>query len=200
MTKKIIFFFILGLLILPLMSAADLVYIIKSKADNNILNAISEKGYSVNVIKIADISKVNMSSYKAIIVSDESFTSSEASKIPVNTKNSIVLNVKNTKYWNWVKDGTGSISPSQPKTLPIIDSQSKIVSGVNNNFPSYIDDGSSVGIYKIYYLPNAKKAPGVNTIVGDDLVFRIKTFKYEVKSGAVIATVRPGSQLLNGKI
>ncbi len=198
--KKLLTILIFAILILPLISATnDIAYITKSKVDSNIISIVIEKGYTIDTINIANINSVNISAYKAIIVSNEQYSATEAAKIPVNAKNAVILNTKNMNLWNWISDGVGSITPSQPKELPIVDSKSSIVSGVSNNFPAHIQDGFNVGIYRIYYLPTAKKAPGVNIIIADALSFKLKTMSYTTKSGAVIATTKPGSQLLNGK-
>ncbi len=198
--KKLIIVLLCFVFILQFIAASDIVYLTKTASgDSVILDSISEKGYSADIVNIDDINSVNFEDYKMILLGNELLTSTEAKKIPINTENSVVLNTRNLKEWGWTSDGISSTTPSSPLRLPVWDKESSLVSGIGDDFLSYVNNGFNFLNYRFYYLSNRKKPAGMNTVVADGVVFRLLTQKYVIKNGAVVATLKPGVLLKNGK-
>ena len=196
--KKIIFVVLCIILFLPFINATDIAYVVKTQANPDLVNLI-KNNYSYNIILIKNINSVNFSNYKLILVGEDSFSESEASKIPINSKNSIVLSTGNLDYWGWSGDGVSSISPSRPRDIPFFDENEIIRGTLPDSFIPHIYTPYSSESYKLFYISNQYRPKDVDTIVADDLVFRQYTQKYEVAGGAVVATVKPGDRLKNGQ-
>lgn len=192
--------FLLLMLVLPLVAAKDIIYITKTTNGDSVLrDLITEKGYTFDVVNINNIGGVDFSDYEMILVGNEDFTSSQAAKIPINAKNSVVLDKSDLAEWGWSTSAASSISPSNPRTLPVWTKGSSIVTGLGDEVQSYVNNGFGVGEYTFYYISNIKKPAGMKTIVADDLSFRILTQTYVVKNGAVVGTITPGVVLKNGQ-
>jgi hypothetical protein len=99
--KNISLILAIGLfLVLPLASAVDIGYIVRdvNHVDNSLVSAINET-YSYNIIYEKDIKNSNLSEYKMILIGDGLF--SNASAIPVNNYNSLILNSLYYSQWGW---------------------------------------------------------------------------------------------------
>ena len=196
--KKILFIVLCVVLFLPLINATDIAYVVKTQPNQYIVDLI-KTNYSYNVIYINNINSVNFANYKLIIVGEDSFTNTEASKIPINSKNSIVLSTSNIGYWGWSGDGISSVEPSRPRAIPFFDENGVIRGNLPSSFIPHTYTPYSSESYKIFYISNQYRAKDIDTIIADDLVFRQYTQTYEVANGAVVATIKSGDRLKTGQ-
>jgi hypothetical protein len=103
MNKPLFIFF--GLIIISLIvtlasfaSATDIAYVVKTSTSENIESILNELNYTYNVIIDSAIPSTNFSNYNMILIGDGSL--SNADKIPVKLKKSLILNHNNLNKWN----------------------------------------------------------------------------------------------------
>lgn len=137
----------------------DIAYILKdsSRSDTAFTSAITEAGYTYDLIDDSKITSTNFSKYGMILVGDGNFGSLAAS-IPVNKVNSLIANTYHMDEWNWITDGTASTGGSQPLDANIINLNSIITQGIPVNFQVYTqakDNGVSI---PMYYLSKSKRS------------------------------------------
>lgn len=188
---------IFALIILaPLASAAaDIGFIVKNSGspDSVVTSAITEAGYSYEVIDDSKISTTNFANYAMIIIDEGSF-GSLADLIPVNTKNSLIMNTYHVDDWNWANGGSDSLGSSQPLSGRVINVNSIITEGVPLNPQLYTQGEDSHGIsIPLSYLSRFKRPltlGGEVAMPGNELALR----------DYVIATADSGTVLKNGVV
>lgn len=179
--------------------AEDIAYIAKdySKIDSNIISLLENSDYTYEIIYQTALSSTNFSKYSVILVGDGNFYD-YASNIPVNQKNSVILNSYHLEDWKWIIGTPSSLFSDSPRDVVVYDDKSLIVNGISTEFRSYLY-GSSTENYQVDYLKKGFTAAGVKTIVADDLSLLKLLGIYTPKNGAVVASVNKGGQLLGGQ-
>ena len=180
--------------------AKDIVYVAKdsSSVDSSIVDLIEAKNYSHDIVYRTDIDSTNFSDYRVLIVGEGNF-GSDSFKIPVNEMNSVILNKNHLDDWNWLDGSVSILSSSQPSKAVIFQDDDPVVLGLlNKTFNVYEYSQTSIISYTVFYISKSKKASGVNTVVADDLTSQI--FGGNPRKGAVVASVKKDSQLLNNNI
>jgi hypothetical protein len=180
--------------------AEDLVYITEdsNNIDQNILNVLDTTEYTYDVIFDSQIPSTNFSEYKLMIIEEGNFDNN-ALLIPVNEVNSIIFNSRHLEEWNWIRGSEAFLTSIRPLEVIVYDNQSSIVEGVNNSFYPYVD-GSPGEDYQLFYLSKSRQAPGIVTVVADDLSFLQFLGINVVKNGAIIASVEKGAELRNNNV
>lgn len=77
------------ILAIGLVSAADVALVVKTSSNSNIVSALSELGYSYDIVTESQIGSTDFSQYATILVQDD--LTNEAS-LPLATKNSLFIN------------------------------------------------------------------------------------------------------------
>lgn len=170
--RKIIFVLLMLMVVFPLISAKDIAYLVR---DNNqepaVTNAITELGYSYDVIQDVQIPSTNLANYKVIIVGEGNFRT-WLSSIPVNNKTSLLMNTYHMDDWHWTIDGVASIGSSQPLRANVVNNKSAITQGVPANFQVYTQASANGNSIPLSYLSKSRKSINLNNIVApesDDL-------------------------------
>ena len=198
--------FLLSILIMFLVIASlgsvfakDIAYIAKDSnhLDSAIVSLIEQRGYTYDVIYQNALNSANFSNYTIILVGEGTYN--DYSKIPVNKKNSVILNTYYLDEWGWTATGTSIIASNRPKEVVVYDSGSSITEGISESFVPYYENGVMIS-YQVNYIPNAKDAPGLSTIVADDLTFLQYLGIYRPRNGAVVATINNGSKLRENQV
>ncbi|MFA6023454.1 MAG: MopE-related protein [Candidatus Pacearchaeota archaeon] len=185
--KKLILLLLVGIMILPFVSPADIGYIVKLNADSAVTNALNELGYSYDIIKEAETNHYNFSDYRMILVGNDKFSNINA--IPVAEYNSLIMNKYHyyktgTNYqWGWSTE-TGSLSSSR-LTLKNNKDNITITENLGDTFTAY-----SASSIPAMILKNQK--PSGITLVTYGGVFPSPDY--------VVAFVNPGTRMLNNNI
>jgi hypothetical protein len=179
--------------------AKDIAYLAKdsNNVDSSITALLNQGGYTYDVIYQTAFDSTNFSNYKIILVGDGIF--SDPSKIPVNTKNSVILNSRYIDDWFWSDNAVSTRASNVPSEVYVFDEGSSIVNGISESFLPYNKD-SSISSYEVRYISKSMDAPGLNTIVADGLSFLKLLGINTPKSGAVVATIENGSMLRQNKV
>jgi len=195
MGNKLLILFLALMLIAPLASAAaDIAFIVKNSgsADSVITRAITEAGYTYEVIDDSDITSTNFDDYGMIIVDEGNF-GNLVNEIPVNEKSSLIINTYNIGDWNWVSGGADSIGSNQPLTANVLSTTSLITEGIPSPFQVYTqakDGGLSI---PMFFLSRSERSLGLRGEVS-------KTGNSLEMQDFVIATADVGTQLKNGQV
>ena len=77
--RNLFFVLVIALLVIPLASAADFAYILKSSVgvDSGLVDEIESLGYSTEVIYETELANVDLSEYRIVIVGDQNLVSPE---------------------------------------------------------------------------------------------------------------------------
>lgn len=174
--------------IVPKVVKADIAYVVKDQSgvDNYLLDELKNNGYSYEILFEAGISKTNFDDYFLIMVGNQNLNNPET--IPVDRYKSLIIN-----SYDYYKSSagpqlgwSGSVSTvSSPTSLTIADSANPIAAGVPRVFRAY---NSAIGSVKTSVL-KGQKPVGLETAVYSGII-----------SNAVVASVYPGMNYLNGKI
>ena len=172
----------------PKVVKADIVYVVKDQlgVDNYLLDELKNNGYSYEILFEADVSKTNFDDYFLIMVGNQNLNNPEA--IPVDKYKSLIIN-----SFNYYKSNagpqlgwSGSVSSvSSPTSLTIADSANPIVAGVPRVFRAYTGAISSVKTAVL----KGEKPTGLESVVYSGII-----------SNAVVASILPGTNYLNGKL
>ena len=120
--------FLLSILIMFLVIASlgsvfakDIAYIAKDSnhLDSAIVSLIEQRGYTYDVIYQNALNSANFSNYTIILVGEGTYN--DYSKIPVNKKNSVILNTYYLDEWGWTATGTSIIASNRPKEVVVYD-------------------------------------------------------------------------------
>jgi len=179
--------------------AKDVAYIAKdtSHLDSSIVTLLEQGNYSYDVIYQTALDSTNFSKYSIILVGEGIY--SNYSKIPVNKKNSVILNTYYLDEWKWTSRGVSTIASNRPVEVVVYDKESSIIEGISEYFVPYYTDEVMIS-YKISYIPKSLDASGLNTIVADDLSFLSRLGIYNPRNGAVVATIDKGAMLRDNQI
>ena len=179
--------------------AKDIAYIAKdvNHRDQNIVNLLDEGGYTYDIIYQSALTSTDFSGYSIILVGDGIF--SNPALIPVNSKNSVILNTYHIDDWFWTDKSISSKSSNYPSEVSVYDDGSSIVDGVGDTFVPY-NTQSGKNSYTVKYIPKSLDAPGLETIIADDLSLMKLLGIYVPKNGAVVATIKNGSVLTQNHI
>ncbi|MCX6750823.1 MAG: Ig-like domain-containing protein, partial [Candidatus Pacearchaeota archaeon] len=179
--------------------AKDIAYISRdaSHVDSSITSLLEDGNYTYDVIYQTSLDSTNFSKYKIILVGDGIFN--DPLKVPVNIKNSVILNTYHMDEWLWTGKGVSTKSSNYPTQVYVYDQESSITQGVGESFIPYNNEGS-ITSYNIKYIPKSLDAPGLNTIVVDGLSFLSLLGIYTPKNGAVVGTIENGSMLRGNQV
>jgi hypothetical protein len=179
--------------------AKDIAYITRDSnhLDSSIVALLEQGGYTYDIIYQTALASTNFSKYEIILVGDGIF--SNPSLIPVNAKNAVILNTYHIEDWLWSGKGVSTKAGSYPPEVYAFDSESSILDGIGESFIPYNTDGSVMS-YQIKYIPKSLDAPGLNTIVADDLTFLKLIGINTPRNGAVVATMNNGSMLRGNQV
>ncbi|MGY4884767.1 MAG: Ig-like domain-containing protein [Nanobdellota archaeon] len=179
--------------------AKDIAYIAKDAAHRDValVTLLDEGGYTYDIIYQNSLLSTDFSNYSIILVGEGIF--SNPSQIPVNTKNSVILNTYHIDDWFWSDNGISTKSSNYPTEVYVFDEGSSIVNGVGETFIPYNTDGVMLS-YTVKYIPKSLDAPDLETIVADGLSFLKLLGINTPKNGAAVATITNGSQLRGGHI
>ncbi|HRZ85606.1 MAG TPA: MopE-related protein, partial [Candidatus Paceibacterota bacterium] len=193
-TKILMITLILSLLVLPLVSSKDVVYVVKSNinAETNIINSLDKLGYTYDILEESNIIKTNFSEYRLIIIGDSSFSPIYKEKLgELMTKHNTVI--VNSKYyyrtgldyqWGWSLNKATISSPSKLRNN--VDLENTIDDGVDLVFNAYSVTSPDVTAYVLA----GKKPSDLNII----------TFKDGgTTADSLVAYAETGVKLLNGK-
>lgn len=200
--NKFLFSILIALFIVASIGSAyakDIAYISKDSThtDSSIVSLLDQGNYSYDIIYQTALGSTNFSNYKIILVGDGIF--SNYTQIPVNIKNSVILNTNYLDEWLWSANGVSTKSSNVPSNVYVYDNTSWIVKGVSGYFVPYNSGGTLIS-YDVRYLPKSSDAPGLSTIVADDISFLQYTGVYVPSNGAVVAKVDNGSILLGNQV
>src|SRR3989344_6055352 len=183
----------LFLLIINVGFAADVAYILKNpnNPDNNLLNVLTQKGFTIELIDDSLVSTTNFSTYKLLVVGDELF--SNAAQIPVNTYPSLILNSYHVDEWGWT-DKISALSSNMP--LQVINNNltssaayvSRDVPQVMNIYTACCYSGGSISL-PLYYFDRLDSALSLLVVSS--------TTQNQYNRASTITL--PGNNLLNGK-
>ncbi len=166
-------------------SAGDVAYIYSKsfRIDDNIVNAIKNLGFTVDLIQENNIPS-NLNNYKFIFVGDESFR--DEKKVPVNKYPAIVVNYYHATEWGLAdQEGVSLLAQNSPLSVR---KDGRLIPAYTR---AYASDGTAL---PYYYLDMEDKAP-----VLKDVAFT-ETTSSGSKFGTVIATADAGSIMANGKV
>jgi hypothetical protein len=156
--NKILSILILSALLLPLASAKDIAYLVRSSnQEANVINAINDLGYTYDIIQDVQIPTTNFANYKIIIVGEGNFRT-WLSSIPVNNKTSLIMNTYHMDDWKWTVDGVSFSGSTLPLRADVVNNQSSITQGIPQNFQVYTQASANGDSIKLYYLSKSKKA------------------------------------------
>lgn len=177
--------------------AKDIAYITKdsNNIDSSIVGLLNEGDYSYDIVYQTALDSTNFSNYSIILVGEGTYNN--YSKIPVNKKNSVILNTHYLNEWMWSGNGVSTKASNVPSEVAVYDNTSWITKGVSGYFIPYNRDGT-VNSYNVKYIPKSQDAPGLSTIVADDLSLYLGI--YTPSNGAVVAVINNGSMLKNNQI
>ncbi|MEK6875653.1 MAG: putative Ig domain-containing protein [Nanoarchaeota archaeon] len=141
---SIIFLSVLAyLLMASLVSATDIAYVVKYSSNpekyTSITNILTSLNYTYNLIDDSKISSTNFSSYKMILLGDESIYN-----VPVNAHSSLIINPR--YYLDWSRD-RGSIGKD---TAYVFDEDSEIASEIPRTFLVYTESSLPLSLYYLY--------------------------------------------------
>jgi hypothetical protein len=179
--------------------AKDIAYIARdsSHVDSSITTLLDQGAYTYDIIYQTTLASTNFSKYSIILVGEGIF--SNPSLIPVNTKNAVILNTNYMDEWLWTGKGVSTKAGNYPPEVSAYDSGSSILDGIGERFITYNTDNSLMS-YQIKYIPKSLDAPGLNTVVADDLTLLNLIGINVPKNGAVVATMEKGSMLRNNQV
>ena len=179
--------------------AKDIAFISRNagQTDSSIVALLDEGNYSYDMIYQDALSSTNFSNYKIILVGEGIYNN--YTQIPVNIKNSVILNTHYMSEWLWSNNGVSTKSSNVPSSVYVYDNNSAMTKGVNGYFIPYTSS-SNVASYDIRYIPSSQDAPGLNTAVADDLSFLQFLGIYIPSNGAVVAVMNNGSMLKGNQI
>src|SRR3989344_3800422 len=185
--KSLIVALLVIVLVLPLISAADVAYIYNKdiRIDQNIINEFNSSGLSVNTIQENKISTTDFSKYKIVFVGDELFDN--PSKIPIGQRPTIISNYYHGAVFGLTdNDGISQLANNKPLN---VNKNSQIIQVYTDAF---YQSGSSLAI-PYYYLADENKASGFVKTAGT------YTGSAGLDIGDVISYASAGTQLVNGK-
>ena len=185
--KSLIVALLAIVLVLPLISAADVAYIYNKdiRIDQNIINEFNSSGLSVNTIQENKISTTDFSKYKIVFVGDELFDN--PSKIPIGQRPTIISNYYHGAVFGLTdNDGISQLANNKPLN---VNKNSQIIQVYTDAF---YQSGSSLAI-PYYYLADENKASGFVKTAGT------YTGSAGLDIGDVISYASAGTQLVNGK-
>ncbi len=170
--------------------AEDIAYITRgtSYTDPAITQILNEGGYTYDVIYQNDLASTDFSEYSVIVVGEGVFNN--PSLIPVNQKNSVILNSYHLGTWGWTGRSVSTKASNYPSEIYVQDSESLITENVPESFIPYNIDGVMIS-YRLKYISRFYDAPGLETIVADGRNYF---------NGAIVATINNGSELREGQI
>src|SRR3989344_995875 len=179
----------LFLLILPLTSASDFAYIVKSSAgvDSHLVSEFESLGFSLETVYEINIPSTNFSKYRILIIGNQNLDSPEA--IPIDQYRSLTLNSYN--YYKrttsdyqlgWSIDNGVKSSPTQ---LSVVNTISQITAGLPGNFNAYTVSNINA---QTSYLEGQKPSGTVNLVSN-----------VNAPGEVVVASLSPGNKFLNNK-
>ena len=191
--KKIVLVFAVFLTIFLASSvlAADVAYVVKTKADPFLTSELSSAGLTYTIILDSNITSTNFSKYKMILIGNDNFDNFR--DIPVEKYSSLIINeyhfyqkgviIVSDSQWGW---SAGRGAASSPTKLRLSTINTTIVDGVPELFKAYTVTDTGVNTY---YL-TGKKATGIKLITQVD---------GHAASDSVLSIAYPGTKYLNGK-
>jgi len=181
------------------MATKDIAYISKDSGhvDASIVSLLDQKNYSYDIIYPTALSSTNFSNYKIILVGEGIY--SNYTQIPVNVKNSVILNTYYLDEWGWSGSGVSTLSSNVPPKSYVYDNTSAMTKGVSGYFNPYTSTNDVIS-YDLKYIPNSQYAPGLSTVVADDVSLLKLLGIYVPSNGAVVAMINNGSILKNNQI
>jgi len=175
--------FLMGATIASAVSDVAYIYRKTFKVDNNIIDAFTDAGLSVELINENTLPR-DFSGYKVIFVGDEIFTKEDL--IPVNDFPSIIVNYYHSDTWGFTdNDGVSQLAANHP--LSVVKNGQMI--------QVYTMSGNGIGgaALPYYFLDVENKAPSLETIALTEVTSSGSDF------GDVISVAHTGAQLFNGK-
>jgi|GEM_PF-2252390 len=179
-----LFFLLIAFFLIPLVSAADIAYIVKNPGNPqmNVIEAVEEMGFSYELIDDSDIPLTNFSEYEMILVWDEVISNYD--KLPVTEKNSLIANTYYLENWKIAEYSGSQISTGIAKAR--VYDENWITQGMPGVFEVY-DKRETL----LYFLPYAnKRAPGLKRVVVTD----------NYQEYPVVGIINPGKNLYGGGI
>jgi hypothetical protein len=180
--------------------AKDIAYIARdsSHVDSSIVSLLDQGSYSYDIIYQNALDSTDFADYSIILVGDGLY--SDYTKIPVNTKNSVILNTYYMDEWLWAKDGVSTKSSNVPSQVVVFDNSSSITNGISEYFTPYASSNEVIVSYDLRYISKIQDAPGLVTIVADDTYFLHLIDMNTPTNGAVVAVMNNGSLLRDNQI
>ncbi|MEK6854652.1 MAG: tandem-95 repeat protein [Nanoarchaeota archaeon] len=168
---------------------ADAAYIVKSNNGVNsaLLSEISALGYTYEIILEENVKTTDLSNYRMIVIGNERLNDPES--IGIENHKTMILssfNYYRTRLLDYQFGWSRSVgSKSSPTKLGVKNRNSEIVSGISSEFNAYKTQGTNI---KTAIL-KGEKPKNIDIIV----------YAQSLDSDAVVATLKPGDKLLNGK-
>ncbi|MBS3071606.1 tandem-95 repeat protein [Candidatus Pacearchaeota archaeon] len=185
--RNLFFVLVIALLVIPLASAADFAYILKSSVgvDSGLVDEIESLGYSTEVIYETELANVDLSEYRIVIVGDQNLVSPE--NVSIQDYRTLVLSSFN--FYQSASDWQLGLSKERgiktsPTSLEVTDLSHPIVNSLPLSFKAYTQADQNV---QTYYL-KGQKPSGIKIVVSSGS-----------SADAVIATLDKGKHLLNGE-
>ncbi len=192
MRKNILIFIFCIILTSTLVAAGDVAYIYRSslKLDQNLINTLTDKGFTVTQIQYSNVAQTDFSNYDLILVGDENFQ--DPNIIPVNQYPSVIVNYNHMNDWSWTDtNGISVMSSNQP-----LKANNQVSNSITNGLPSTIQiynqccyDQSNLGL-PVYYLHRSGKDQDILTVTS--------TTSYNLD--AIIGIAEPGDVLYGGTV
>ncbi len=157
--KNKIFVIIIGIILFAnLVLAEDVAYVVhySYQLKPEVVSAIQEAGFSYKIIYDANLTTMNLSQYKILVLNDEDFP--HWNLIPVNNQPALILDGNNLDEWGW----TLAISKSR-QNVPF-----HVAIDLTHSITSWLT-GNDVQIYRtkdadVYYLASYNKYNGIHTL------------------------------------
>ncbi|MEK6897436.1 MAG: putative metal-binding motif-containing protein, partial [Nanoarchaeota archaeon] len=160
--------------------AADIAYIVKSQADPFLTSEISNHGLTYDVIRESNLTSVNFSKYRMLLVGNDNFD--DFTKIPAEKYNSLIISEYNSQWGFSLRRGL----VTSPTSIRFNTLSTTLSDGVQEIFKAYFLHDINVNTY---YL-SGKKATGIKLIARID---------GRISSDSVVALAYPGTKYLDGK-
>ncbi len=166
---------------------ADIAYIVKTEAgaDSYLIDELESLDYTYEIIEESEITTTELDSYRMLLIGDTNLASPNT--IPLEKHRSLILNSYDyykTSTLNYQLGLSLSKGSTSNKKVYVRNTSSPIALSLPSNFNAYTSPSSA----SVYYLKGKKPT-------GTDIILSASS-----SSDAVIASLTPGSVLLNGKI
>lgn len=181
--KKLIFFSVGILLMINLVSAADVAYIVVNdySVKSEFTDALNRLSLTYDIVKSNEVSSYDFGNCRLILLNDDYFTN--WNEIPVNEVSALIVNGRNIVNWGWTKRIT-VMSQDEPISINL-NTTHEIRGDLPFNVPAYTSISPD-----IYYLDGGDAYNGLEIIASN-------TYDSE---DAIIAVAHKGTNLTRGSL